>query len=142
MTLQRECYCKHCHQTFFTRTNGRPREYCDRLPCQREMRLTWGREYRQRLKEGYTPTQRRSRPDDLLPRAPEPSPKPVTWWVAQAMGIVETCEKCEGPVEGVYVAPTMATQGECAVVAHCRLCGRERMVLSGRMGVPYGIDNG
>lgn len=28
--------------------------------------------------------------------------------------------------------------GECAVVAHCRVCGAERMVIAGRGGMPYG----
>ena len=102
------------------------------------MRLAWGQKYRERIKDGHIPKERVKWEALSIPDPPPPAPKPVTWWVAQAMGIVETCERCEGPVEGVYVAPTMATQGECAVVAHCRICGRERMVLSGRMGVPYG----
>ena len=64
-------------------------------------------------------------------------PVPLGWWIAQANAIRETCERCEGPVEGVYVAPTKETMGECAVVAHCRICGRERMVTAGRNGIPY-----
>ncbi len=63
--------------------------------------------------------------------------RPFSWWVAQADAMMERCVKCEGPVEGVYVPPTQATMGECAVVAHCRICGAERMVLAGRGGVPY-----
>lgn len=67
-------------------------------------------------------------------------PQPMTWWVAQADEIMERCQKCDGPVEGVYVPPTQSTLGECAVVAHCRICGRERVVITGRGGVPDGAD--
>ena len=63
-------------------------------------------------------------------------PKPLSWWVAQTMGVMEWCGKCQEPVEGVYVPPTRETANECAVVAHCR-CGWERLVLAGMAGVPY-----
>ena len=66
--------------------------------------------------------------------------RPFSWWVTQAEAITETCPKCEGPVEGVYVPPSQANMGECAVVAHCRICGSERMVIAGRAGVPYGTE--
>ena len=72
-----------------------------------------------------------------VPLRPLPQPKSYSWWVAQADQVRETCAKCEGPVEGAYAPPTPATHGECAVVAHCRLCGAERMVLCGRGGIPY-----
>ncbi len=128
--------CKWCGEAFtIARSNGRPREYCQAAECQYQMKLAWTRRYRQRIKNGYVPRER----GKLYPVVFTPPliPKPITWWVAQAMGIVETCKACEGPVEGVYVAPTVETMGECAVVAHCRTCGRERMVLAGRGGVPY-----
>mgnify|MGYP001580033488 CR=1 FL=1 len=60
-----------------------------------------------------------------------------SWWVAQADAVTATCAKCEGAMDGVYVPPTQATMGECAVVAHCRMCGAELMVIAGRAGVPY-----
>jgi hypothetical protein len=133
----REQKCKHCHRTFIVmRVSGRPREFCYRPKCRYAMKLAWGRSYRRRIARGeHVPKERLVMTVPTLP--PPPPPKPVTWWVAQAMGIVETCRACEGPVEGIYIAPTTETKGECAVVAHCRLCGRERMVLAGRAGVPY-----
>ena len=73
----------------------------------------------------------------VTPLTPPQTPKSLTWWVAQAMGVMEQCVKCEGLVEGIYVPATRETMGECAVVAHCRICGWERVVLAGHGGVPY-----
>src|SRR3990167_468007 len=114
------------------RINGRPREYCSRA-CRRIQARRKDYAYRQRVKLGLTVP----REGSTEPR-PKPQPsQPVSWWVAQAEAIRETCRVCEGPVEGVYVAPTQGTVGECAGVAHCRMCGRERVIIAGRMGVPY-----
>ena len=74
--------------------------------------------------------------DWATPRTFAP-PQPFIWWVAQANQVTGTCEKCEGPIEGVYVPPTQGSEYECAVVAHCRVCGQERMILAGSAGVPY-----
>lgn len=128
--------CQHCalwYQPIVR--SGRPTEYCFRVVCRKAMKLAWGMRYRERIKAGYVPKEFAPRVKVVPP--PAPTPKPSPWWVAQAEAIRETCERCEGPVEGVYIPPTRETANECAVVAHCRLCGRERMVLSGMAGTPY-----
>ena len=71
------------------------------------------------------------------PREPVPEAQPFSWWVAQANEVDTRCPRCDGPVHGIYIPPTAATVGECAVVAHCRLCGREHVLIVGRAGVPY-----
>ncbi len=116
------------------RLTGRPPRYCDGPECRRVMRQARDRAYDERRKAGlvHSPHETLERP--LTPLAP---PSPLSWWIEQAEAIQETCRVCAGPVVGVYVAPTVETMGECAVVAHCRVCARERMVLAGRGGVPY-----
>lgn len=100
------------------------------------MKLAWGVRYRQRIASGeHVP---KEQVEKRLPTRRDPPivPKPFSWWVAQADAITETCAKCEGPMEGVYVPPSQGNMEECAIVAHCR-CGVERMILAGRGGVPY-----
>ena len=106
---------------------GRSRDYCSKS-CARAAAMQRTAQRR---------AQRESEVFAALPPTPSLIPKPLVWWVAQAMGIMERCVKCEGPVEGTYVSATPETMGECAVVAYCRLCGRERMVIAGRGGIPY-----
>ena len=135
-SMRPKSQCRHCSRWFQPMLAGPLAHYCYRVECRVAMKRDWSVRYRRRIKEGHTPREQAPRRLEIV-RAPAPPPKPVTWWVAQAMGVMERCVKCDGPVEGVYVAPTQGTQGECAVVAHCRMCGAERMVLAGRGGVPY-----
>ena len=103
------------------------------------MKLAWGKAYRRRISSGeHVPKDRAgTRAGSLVIVRPPPRvPKPFSWWVAQADQVSETCAKCEGAMEGVYVPPTQETMGECAVIAHCR-CGIERVVIAGRDRVPY-----
>ena len=134
-TRKTDLHCLVCHAPLtFKRHSGRPPQYCDKLACRRIQRRERDRAYDERRKAGLVRSPHESPERPLTPQAP---PQPVSWWVAQAEAIRETCSVCEGPVEGVYVAPTQGTVGECAVVAHCRMCGRERVIIAGRMGVPY-----
>ena len=75
--------------------------------------------------------------DAVVHAEPTPNVRPLVWWIAQAELITETCAKCEGPMTGQYITPTQGTMGECAVVANCRICGTERVVIAGRGGIPY-----
>ena len=109
---------------------GRSRDYCSKSCARAAAAQRTAQRRAQREGEIFA----------ALPPTPSLIPKPLVWWVAQAMGIMERCIKCEGPVEGTYVSATPETMGECAVVAHCRLCGRERVVITGRGGVPYSLD--
>jgi len=118
------------------RLSGRPRQYCSDA-CRRAMARKADQEYRDRRKRGeLAPPSERVE----IIREPQRPVMSVAWWSEQANKIDEICKACHGPVFGVYVAPTKETVGECAVVAHCRICGREWMIISGRMGVPYGQE--
>ena len=116
------------------RGSGRPREICSPT-CYLAYRRVIDRRHRARAKsgEGAIAPWRRG----PVERTPLPVPQPFSWWVAQAEAVEGVCAKCEGPLVGVYVPPTRATVNECAVVAHCRVCGGERLVLAGCAGVPY-----
>ena len=127
--------CTHCSQWFQPLTDT-ARSFCYRKACRYAMKLAWGVRYRQRIASGeHVPNEQREKRTPTV-RPPEIVPKPFSWWVAQADAVTETCTKCEGPMEGVYVPPSQGNMGECAIVAHCR-CGVERMILAGRGGVPY-----
>ena len=109
---------------------GRLKRYCDRI-CQNRQAKKLSRERK---------LARDERKVELLVSRPTPEErrkKPLDWWVSQAHQVSGRCQVCEGPIEGMYIPPTVETQGECAVVAHCRVCGRERMLLAGRNQVPY-----
>ena len=130
--------CMICGNPVTTQqNNGRPRKICARRACSHALRQQYDKAYRGRLKARLTKVYTCAVDDWALPRDTPPVVQPFSWWVAQAAVIRETCRKCEGPVEGGYVPPTKETMGECAVVAHCRLCGAERMVIAGRGGAPY-----
>ena len=137
MTTMTTPHCRICSGPLPPpkRNNGRPREFCS-PKCQRIAQRTRDAEYRRRVKLGLIEPRR-----VIVERAPEIPPRPFSWWVAQTEEIAGTCAKCEGPIVGVYVPPTRATVNECAVVAHCRICGNERMILSGMAGVPNGDHN-
>ena len=131
-------FCKDpLPQEFIHRKLGRPRKWCAKLECCRLWKRKTQKTYQDRLRAGLVIP--RKNHDEYAPREPPIPPKPLSWWLAQALSVEGACPKCAEPVEGVYVSPTQATMGECAVVAHCR-CGWERMVVAGRGGMPY--ENG
>ena len=128
-------FCIFCGQLVPQRSReedprGRLKRYCSRSCKSKQARVL-----SQQRKEA-----RRERAVELLvsrPTLEERRKKPLDWWVSQAHQVSGRCQVCEGPIEGMYIPPTVETQGECAVVAHCRVCGRERMLLAGRNQVPY-----
>ncbi len=124
------CAYAGCQQPFtptpHTAPQGRKMRYCS-LGCSRKAAAArrTARLYREDM----------ARLDGV---APETSHRrSMAWWIAQADQITGSCAKCEGLIVGAYIPPTQETMGECAVVAHCRLCGAERLVIAGRGGVPY-----
>ena len=134
-TRKTDPHCLVCQAPLTVkRYTGRPPRYCEGRECRRIQRQARDRAYHERRKAGLVQSPHDTPDRPLAPLAP---PQQVDWWAAQADAIEETCQVCQGPVFGVYVAPTRDTFGECAVVAHCRICGRERVVIAGRMGVPY-----
>ncbi len=108
-------------------TVGRPAYYCSDTCFHK---AAWARRTERALLAEQTI-------DGVVRAEPERTVRPLTWWVAQAEAIAETCAKCDGPVRGQYIPPTQSTMNECAVVAHCQLCGSERVLIAGHGGTPY-----
>ena len=127
MTAMTQCALCEGPMTPQVRKSGRRKRYCSKACMSKSHDIQRRETYR---------VMRDKRVKVVILREIVTPPQPVTWWVAQAMGVMEWCGKCQEPAEGIYVPPTRETMNECAVVAHCR-CGWERVVLAGMAGVPY-----
>jgi uncharacterized OB-fold protein len=70
-------------------------------------------------------------------RGRQKEPRGYEWWDTEAKKLNGgKCSKCGGLLMGMYIPPSRETMNECAVVEHCRICGSERVAISGRNGVP------